>query len=100
MLRGWTPPWVRYVHCLLLPFIMLIQIGWVGLTNKPATSNSSIVQLLESMGAVLYVKTNIPQSLMVGYPHLKIDFSFLICSRWPTRTIMSLVNLSTPSITL
>jgi hypothetical protein len=34
--------------------------GWVGLTNKPAKSNSSIVQLLESMGAVLYVKTNVP----------------------------------------
>lgn len=43
-----------------------IWIGWVGLTNKPAKSNSSIVQLLESMGAVLYVKTNVPQSLMVS----------------------------------
>lgn len=42
-----------------------ICIGWVGLTNKPAQSNSSIVQVLESMGAVLYVKTNVPQSLMV-----------------------------------
>lgn len=45
--------------------VVLTRIGWVGLTNKPAQSNSSIVQLLESMGAVLYVKTNIPQSLMV-----------------------------------
>ncbi|KAJ5367489.1 hypothetical protein N7541_001430 [Penicillium brevicompactum] len=47
-------------------------VGWVGLTNKPATSNSSIVQLLESMGAVLYVKTNIPQSLMMAdsYNHV------------------------------
>ncbi|KAJ6178101.1 hypothetical protein N7519_008562 [Penicillium mononematosum] len=41
-------------------------VGWVGLTNKPAKSNSSIVQLLESMGAVLYVKTNVPQSLMMS----------------------------------
>lgn len=39
--------------------------GWVGLVGKPAASSSSIVRLLESMGAVLYVKTNIPQSLMV-----------------------------------
>ena len=39
--------------------------GWVGLINNPAQSSSSIVQTLESMGAVLYVKTNIPQSLMV-----------------------------------
>jgi amidase len=41
-------------------------LGWVGLVNKPAQSSSSIVQLLESMGAVLYVKTNVPQSLMVN----------------------------------
>ncbi|KAJ6128077.1 hypothetical protein N7471_009294 [Penicillium samsonianum] len=47
-------------------------VGWVGLTNKPAQSNSSIVQLLESMGAVLYVKTNVPQSLMMSdsYNHV------------------------------
>ncbi|KAJ5463316.1 Amidasefungi [Penicillium sp. IBT 31633x] len=47
-------------------------LGWAGLANKPAKSNSSIVQLLESMGAVLYVKTNIPQSLMMAdsYNHV------------------------------
>ncbi|KAJ5966981.1 hypothetical protein N7501_003229 [Penicillium viridicatum] len=47
-------------------------VGWVGLTNKPAQSNNSIVQLLESMGAVLYVKTNVPQSLMMSdsYNHV------------------------------
>ncbi|KAJ6009958.1 hypothetical protein N7522_004974 [Penicillium canescens] len=47
-------------------------VGWVGLTNKPAQSNSSVVQLLESMGAVLYVKTNVPQSLMMSdsYNHV------------------------------
>ncbi|KAJ5520848.1 hypothetical protein N7463_001301 [Penicillium fimorum] len=47
-------------------------VGWVGLTNKPAKSNSSIVKLLESMGAVLYVKTNVPQSLMMSdsYNHV------------------------------
>ncbi|CAG8909844.1 unnamed protein product [Penicillium egyptiacum] len=47
-------------------------VGWVGLTNKPAKCNSSIVQLLESMGAVLYVKTNVPQSLMMSdsYNHV------------------------------
>lgn len=39
--------------------------GWVGLVDSPARSSSSIVQLLQSMGAVLYVKTNVPQSLMV-----------------------------------
>lgn len=39
--------------------------GWVGLVDNPAKKSSTIVQLLESMGAVLYVKTNVPQSLMV-----------------------------------
>lgn len=43
-------------------------IGWVGLVGKPAQKSSSIVQMLESMGAVLYVKTNVPQSLMVCLP--------------------------------
>ncbi|KAJ5999932.1 hypothetical protein N7481_000341 [Penicillium waksmanii] len=47
-------------------------VGWVGLINKPAKTSSSIVQLLESMGAVMYVKTNIPQSLMMSdsYNHV------------------------------
>ncbi|PYH97800.1 amidase signature enzyme [Aspergillus ellipticus CBS 707.79] len=47
-------------------------VGWVGLVNKPATTSSSIVTLLESMGAVLYVKTNVPQSLMMSdsYNHV------------------------------
>ncbi|KAL4744197.1 amidase signature domain-containing protein [Aspergillus similis] len=47
-------------------------IGWVGLANKPAAKSDSIVQLLESMGAVPYVKTNVPQSLMMSdsYNHV------------------------------
>ncbi|KAJ5719903.1 hypothetical protein N7493_006781 [Penicillium malachiteum] len=47
-------------------------VGWVGLIDKPAKSSSEIVQLLESMGAVMYVKTNIPQSLMMAdsYNHV------------------------------
>lgn len=62
-------------------FVMLcanLTIGWVGLTNKPAQSNGSVVQLLESMGAVLYVKTNVPQSLMVSF-----TLSRPSCSRYP-----------------
>ncbi|KAJ5731483.1 uncharacterized protein N7483_005991 [Penicillium malachiteum] len=47
-------------------------VGWVGLIDKPAKSSSEIVQLLESMGAVMYVKTNVPQSLMMAdsYNHV------------------------------
>ncbi|KAJ5660399.1 hypothetical protein N7507_006850 [Penicillium longicatenatum] len=41
-------------------------VGWIGLIGKPAKSSSEIVQLLESMGAIMYVKTNIPQSLMMA----------------------------------
>ncbi|GKZ25637.1 hypothetical protein AbraIFM66951_007095 [Aspergillus brasiliensis] len=47
-------------------------VGWVGLVGKPAKSSSSIALSLESMGAVLYVKTNVPQSLMMSdsYNHV------------------------------
>ncbi|KAL4798288.1 amidase signature domain-containing protein [Aspergillus venezuelensis] len=47
-------------------------VGWVGLANKPAKESDAVVKLLESMGAVLYVKTNIPQSLMMSdsYNHV------------------------------
>ncbi|CAL00523.1 uncharacterized protein An16g07500 [Aspergillus niger] len=47
-------------------------VGWVGLVGKPAQSSSSIALSLESMGAVLYVKTNVPQSLMMSdsYNHV------------------------------
>ncbi|PYH35520.1 putative acetamidase [Aspergillus neoniger CBS 115656] len=47
-------------------------VGWVGLVGKPAQSHSSIALSLESMGAVLYVKTNVPQSLMMSdsYNHV------------------------------
>jgi amidase len=41
-------------------------IGYVSfLKNPPATSNSALVNMLLDMGAVLYVKTNIPQTMMV-----------------------------------
>lgn len=46
----------------------LYFVGFVGLVGKPAKRSCSMVQLLQSMGAVIYVKTNIPQSLMVC-PH-------------------------------
>lgn len=41
-------------------------VGYVSfLEHPPASSNSSLVNMLLDMGAVLYVKTNIPQTLMV-----------------------------------
>jgi amidase len=40
--------------------------GWVCDIGKPATFDDILVKVLRSQGAVLYVKTNIPQSLMVS----------------------------------
>ncbi|KAJ5264685.1 hypothetical protein N7534_007954 [Penicillium rubens] len=36
------------------------------LNNAPATTNSALVKMLLELGAVLYVKTNIPQTMMTG----------------------------------
>ncbi|RHZ65805.1 general amidase GmdB [Aspergillus thermomutatus] len=42
-------------------------VGYVSfLENEPATSNSALVEMLLNLGAVLYVKTNIPQTMMTG----------------------------------
>jgi amidase len=40
--------------------------GWVCDIGKPATFDDILVKVLRSQGAVLYVKTNISQSLMVS----------------------------------
>ncbi|KAL9073411.1 MAG: hypothetical protein Q9157_004770 [Trypethelium eluteriae] len=47
-------------------------IGWLGLIDKPANTNAAGVDILLSLGAVLYVKSNIPQSLMMSdsYNHV------------------------------
>jgi amidase len=39
--------------------------GYVSWIGKYETSNSVLVDLLEKAGAVFYVKTSVPQSLMV-----------------------------------
>ncbi|KAJ5788480.1 hypothetical protein N7457_003470 [Penicillium paradoxum] len=42
-------------------------IGYVAfLKNQPAKANSALVEMLLHLGAVLYVKTNLPQTLMTG----------------------------------
>ncbi|RAO65108.1 uncharacterized protein BHQ10_001120 [Talaromyces amestolkiae] len=47
-------------------------IGWVGLTNKPAIRDGNAAATLRRLGAVLYVKTNVPQSMMMSdsYNHV------------------------------
>ena len=46
---------------------VLSTVGYVSfLDNSPAETNSALVDLLLDLGAVLYVKTNIPQTMMVS----------------------------------
>ncbi|KAF2719712.1 amidase [Polychaeton citri CBS 116435] len=45
------------------------SIGIASLCFKPATANSALVEQLLSLGAVLYVKTNVPQTLMALDSH-------------------------------
>jgi amidase len=42
------------------------SVGYVSWANKPATENSTLVSLLCAAGAIPYVKTNIPATLMMG----------------------------------
>ncbi|KIV95233.1 hypothetical protein PV10_02910 [Exophiala mesophila] len=47
-------------------------VGWVGLIGKPAQEDSLAVQQYRTLGAIVYVKTNVPQSLMMSdsYNHV------------------------------
>ncbi|KAK5084789.1 hypothetical protein LTR05_005868 [Lithohypha guttulata] len=47
-------------------------LGWVGLVGRPAKASAPLVENLLQAGAILYCKTNIPQSLMMSdsYNHL------------------------------
>ncbi|KAK6583698.1 hypothetical protein PZA11_003428 [Diplocarpon coronariae] len=42
------------------------------ISNPPATSNSPLVTILLSLGCVLYVKTNVPQTMMTADSHNNI----------------------------
>ena len=42
------------------------SVGFVGWANDLAANNSSLGDLLVSLGAVLYVKTNVPTAMMIA----------------------------------
>ncbi|KAK7534080.1 fatty-acid amide hydrolase [Phyllosticta citribraziliensis] len=42
------------------------SIGYVSFLDRPAKRNAAVVDILLSLGAVIYVKTNIPQTLMTA----------------------------------
>ncbi|KAJ5813140.1 Amidase [Penicillium robsamsonii] len=48
------------------------SVGWVALTNKPSEVDGKETRALRRLGAVLYTKTNVPQSLMMSdsYNHV------------------------------
>ncbi len=46
--------------------------GYVGWINKPAEQNAALVDILLAQGAVPYVRTNVPQTLMWGETHNNI----------------------------
>lgn len=46
---------------------MLVRPGYASWIGKYAERNAVLVDILESLGAVLFVKTNIPQTLMVRF---------------------------------
>ncbi|KAJ9151117.1 Amidase [Pleurostoma richardsiae] len=41
-------------------------VGWVGLIDKPAEEDAYAVAALRKLGAVIYLKTNVPQSMMMS----------------------------------
>lgn len=47
-------------------------LGYVGRSFSPATDNAVIVKILKEMGAIVLLKTNLPQTLMVGFPLVSI----------------------------
>jgi amidase len=42
------------------------SIGFISLANKPATKSAPLVDILLDLGAVLYCKTNVPQTMMTA----------------------------------
>lgn len=40
-------------------------LGFISNVGDPAETDSTIVELLESLGAVIYVKTNVPPAMMI-----------------------------------
>lgn len=41
-------------------------LGYVGRSFKPAVDDAVVVKMLQSLGAVVIAKTNLPQSIMVS----------------------------------
>lgn len=42
------------------------SVGFVGWANDPASQDCSLVSTLKRLGAVVYVKTNVPTAMMIA----------------------------------
>ena len=56
-------------------------VGYTSLVGKPVEYNSTLVDLLEKLGAVRYCKTNVPTAMMI------------VCMRVPVMGILGLHEL-------
>lgn len=52
----------RIHNVIIVNSILVGYVSWIG---KYAERNAVLADILESLGAVFYVKTNVPQTLMV-----------------------------------
>lgn len=71
-------------------------IGMVSFLDEKASANSPLVDILLDLGAVIYVKTNVPQTMMVCGPGVlsnHLAANLFIFSRPPTLITMSLIEL-------
>lgn len=64
-------------------------LGYVGRSFSPATEDAVIVRILKEMGAIVFLKTNLPQTLMVRFSQVPLYMDILSndCSG-PKRTIL------------
>lgn len=44
-------------------------LGYVGRSFKPASNDAVVVKMLQSLGAIVVAKSNLPQSIMVSLKH-------------------------------
>lgn len=56
-------------------------IGMVAFMDDVASANSPLVDILLKLGAVIYVKTNVPQTMMVrGFYHAQLILKLTVCA--------------------
>lgn len=66
--REWKPSWACILHLRLTDSAdTRRRIGYAAWIGKPAENDSVLVEILYELGAVPFVRTNVPQTLMVWH---------------------------------